>query len=73
MSKQLKGIVTSVKMKNTATVSVERKSIHPLYRKGIKQTKKYHAAYDQVVKEGDRVTIVETRPLSKTKCWKILK
>lgn len=70
--KQLEGVVMSVKMKKTATVLVERKKIHPVYKKGIKTTKKYHAHDELGVKEGDRVKIQGCRPMSKTKKWKIV-
>jgi small subunit ribosomal protein S17 len=67
------GVVTSDKMAKTITVAVERKVKHPIYGKFIKKTTKFHA-HDE--KEecgvGDVVTIMETRPLSKTKRWRLL-
>ncbi|MGB9706846.1 MAG: 30S ribosomal protein S17 [Microgenomates group bacterium] len=70
--KILEGVVTSTKMKKTATVLVERFKVHPLYKKRVKVKKKYHA-HDQLgVKVGDRVKIQECRPISKTKRWKII-
>lgn len=66
------GRVVSTKMDQTAVVAVETKKIHPLYKKGVKKTKKYPAHDELGVKEGDLVKIVETRPISKTKKWKIV-
>lgn len=68
----LSGTVVSNKMDKTITVSVERVIKHPLYGKYIKRTKKIHAhdAQNQC-KEGDKVTIEETRPISKSKAWKL--
>jgi small subunit ribosomal protein S17 len=71
--KKIEGVVTSNKMDKTITVRVERLVKHPLYGKYIKK----HAAYkahdkDNRAKEGDKVVIVETRPLSKTKRWSLL-
>jgi len=70
--KQFEGLVTSTKMEKTAVVAVERKKIHPLYKKGIRVRKKYHVHDELGVKVGDRVRIIETRPISKTKKWKIV-
>lgn len=66
------GRVVSTKMDQTAVVAVETKKIHPLYKKRVKKTKKYPAHDELGVKEGDLVKIVETRPISKTKKWKIV-
>lgn len=66
------GRVVSTKMDQTAVVAVETKKMHPLYKKRFKKTKKYHAHDELGVKEGDLVKIVETRPISKTKKWKIV-
>ncbi len=67
------GVVTSDKADKTVTVQVERQFAHPLYGKRVKQTKKYHAHDEEnQFKEGDVVKIVETRPLSKTKRWRVL-
>lgn len=73
LRKQKTGIVTSDKMDKTITVSVLRKVRHPLYGKFIKKTKKY-AAHDEENKcgIGDTVTIMETRPLSKRKRWRLV-
>lgn len=67
------GVVTSAKMNKTVTVTVERRFPHPLYGKGVKRTKKYHAHDENnEYRVGDTVRIVETRPLSKTKRWRVL-
>jgi len=70
----LTGRVVSDKMNKTVTVLVERKVKHPLYGKVMVRSKKYHA-HDETndVKEGDLVEIAETRPVSKTKAWKVSK
>jgi len=70
--KTLVGKVVSVKMDKTAVVSVERREPHPLYRKIVRSTKRYkaHDPYNRAVL-GDVVRIVETRPLSKEKRWRI--
>ncbi|MBK8443867.1 MAG: 30S ribosomal protein S17 [Sphingobacteriales bacterium] len=67
------GIVTSNKADKTITVSIERKERHPLYGKFIKKTKKFHAHDEKnECNEGDTVRITETRPLSKTKRWRLV-
>ena len=67
------GTVVSDKTDKTVTVKVERKEKHPLYGKIIRRSKKYHA-HDESneFKPGDVVRIEETRPISKTKTWKVL-
>ncbi|PJE67366.1 30S ribosomal protein S17 [Candidatus Shapirobacteria bacterium CG10_big_fil_rev_8_21_14_0_10_40_9] len=70
--KEFKGKVVSAKMAKTATVLVVRQKIHPLYKKRIRVGKKYHVHDDLGVKKGDQVKFVETRPISKTKRWKIV-
>jgi small subunit ribosomal protein S17 len=70
--KKLSGLVTSTKMKKTATVLVERFKIHPVYKKRMKTKKKFHAHDELGVKVGDRVIIGEIKPISKTKSWQIL-
>ena len=69
----LVGTVVSDKTDKTVTVLVERKVKHPLYGKIIRRSKKYHA-HDETneFKTGDQVRIEETRPISKTKTWKVL-
>ena len=67
------GIVTSNKAEKSITVSIERKERHPLYGKFIKKTKKFHAHVEKnECNEGDTVRIMETRPLSKTKRWRLV-
>lgn len=67
------GVVTSDRMDKTVTVSVERRFAHPLYGKGVKRTKKYHVHDpNNEYQVGDTVRITETRPLSKTKRWRVL-
>ena len=67
------GTVVSDKTDKTVTVNVERKEKHPLYGKIIRRSKKYHA-HDEAneFKPGDTVRIEETRPISKTKTWRVL-
>ena len=67
------GTVVSDKTDKTVVVKVERKVKHPLYGKIIRRSKKYHA-HDEgnEFKPGDTVRIEETRPISKTKTWKVL-
>ena len=69
----LEGEVVSDKMDKTITVLVERRFMHPLYKKYIKKTDKY-AAHDEnnACKVGDSVQIVECRPISKRKTWTVL-
>ena len=67
------GTVVSSKMDKTAIVAVERKVAHPVYGKQMVRTKKYYAQDEEnAVREGDVVKIAETRPLSKTKRWRIV-
>lgn len=70
--KKFKGRVISTKMDKTAVVEVGRYQIHPVYKKRMKIKKKYHVHDELGVKEGERVIFGETRPISKTKKWKIL-
>jgi small subunit ribosomal protein S17 len=72
MRKSRVGVVLSDKMQKTVIVTVERQYIHPQYGKTLKKTKKY-VAHDEAgqAKAGDIVRIVETRPLSKTKRWRV--
>jgi small subunit ribosomal protein S17 len=70
----LTGVVTSDKMDKTVTVLVERRVMHPVLGKVVRRSKKYHAhSPDNAFKTGDTVMIEETRPLSKTKAWKVSK
>ncbi len=66
------GRVVSDKMDHTITVAVERRFKHPLYRKYMRRTTKLHAHdKDNTCRIGDTVRIIECRPLSKTKCWRL--
>ena len=68
------GRVVSDKMEKTLTVLIERRVKHPLYGKIIVQSKKFHAHNDNnEAKQGDLVEIEETRPVSKTKAWRVSK
>jgi small subunit ribosomal protein S17 len=67
------GLVTSNKMTKTITVEVERKVKHPIYGKFVKKTSKFHAHDEKnECNIGDLVKIMETRPLSKTKRWRLV-
>jgi small subunit ribosomal protein S17 len=67
------GLVVSDKMDKTVVVAVETRKVHPLYKKAIKGTKKYKAHNgNNACKIGDKVKIVETRPLSKEKSWRVM-
>lgn len=70
--KARQGTVVSDRMDKTVVVAVERRTAHPLYGKMIKRTKRYHA-HDEAndARTGDTVRIVETRPLSRTKRWRV--
>jgi small subunit ribosomal protein S17 len=67
------GIVTSDKMDKTAVVSIVELVRHPLYGKAVKKTVKFKAHDEEnICKIGDRVKIMETRPLSRDKRWRIV-
>lgn len=67
------GFVTSNKMAKTITVAVERKVKHPIYGKFVKKTTKFHAHDEKnECSIGDLVKIMESRPLSKTKRWRLV-
>jgi small subunit ribosomal protein S17 len=69
----LTGKVVSDKMDKTVTVLVERQLMHPVYKKFIKRSKKFHAHDENnQFKVGDQVSIVEVPPMSKTKRWAVL-
>ena len=69
----LSGVVVSSKSNKTITVDVTRRIKHKLYKKIIRQTKKYHAHDENnQYNIGDTVSIIETRPISKQKKWKVL-
>jgi len=67
------GVVVSDKMDKTVVVEIRRRTTHPLYRKTINRSEKLHA-HDESndVRVGDRVRVAETRPLSKTKRWRVV-
>ena len=69
----MQGVVVSDKQDKTVTVLVERRVMHPLYKKYVKKSKKY-AAHDESnsSKVGDTVSIQECRPLSKRKRWEVV-
>jgi small subunit ribosomal protein S17 len=70
--KEFIGIVKSDKMDKTIVVAVETKALHPLYKKYITRTKKLKA-HDETndAKTGDKVKVIECRPVSREKCWKL--
>jgi len=70
--KIFKGKVVSTKMAKTATVVVERILVHPIYKKRFKRARKFQVHDELGVKIGDKVSFVATRPISKTKKWKII-
>ena len=71
--KILDGIVVSDKGDKSITVLVERKYQHPVLQKVIKSKKKYRVHDEKnIFKSGDKVSIIETRPISKTKRYKVL-
>ncbi len=73
MRKQRIGVVSSNKADKTISVLVERKLRHPIYGKFVKKSKKF-MAHDEKneCNIGDTVKIMETRPLSKNKCWRLV-
>ncbi|MBB63684.1 MAG: 30S ribosomal protein S17 [Waddliaceae bacterium] len=67
------GVVVSTKMDKTAVVLVQTKMRHPVYQKVVLRGKKYYAHDEKnLAKEGDTVTIAETRPMSKLKRWRLV-
>ena len=69
----LTGVVISSNLNKTITVNVTRRIKHKLYKKIIRQTKKYHAHDEKnEFKIGDNVSIVESKPISKLKKWKVI-
>ena len=73
LRKERIGLVTSNKMEKSIVVSVERKVKHPKYKKFIKRTSSFMAHDDKnECNIGDTVRIMETRPLSKNKCWRLV-
>ena len=73
LRKERTGVVTSNKMDKSITVAIKWKETHPIYGKFVNKTKKYHA-HDEKNEcgIGDTVKIMETRPLSKTKRWRLV-
>ena len=72
LRKERIGLVTSNKMDKSIVVAVQRKVKHPMYGKFVKQTSKF-VAHDEKEEcnPGDTVKIIETRPISKNKCWRL--
>lgn len=65
------GVVVSARMQKTVVVAVERLVRHPVYRKTVKKTATFMAHDEKGAQRGDRVRIVETRPLSRHKRWRV--
>ena len=73
LRKTRQGVVISNKMENSIVVAAKFKEKHPLYGKFVQKTKKYHAHDENnEAQVGDTVLIMETRPLSKTKRWRLV-
>lgn len=73
LRKERVGVVSSNKMNKTITVAVKWKEKHPIYGKFVNKTKKYHAHDEKnECNIGDTVRIMETRPLSRTKRWRLV-
>lgn len=72
VKKALKGVVVSDKMDRAVVVQVTRFVSHPMYHKRMRKMNKFHAQNDIGAKKGDSVEIVQTRPISKTKFWKVI-
>ncbi len=70
--KQAKGTVVSNKMNNTVVVKIDRKIAHPQYKKIVVRSSKVYAHNDNELNIGDTVTIMETRPISKLKRWRVV-
>ncbi|MFW6034977.1 MAG: 30S ribosomal protein S17 [Halothermotrichaceae bacterium] len=71
--KQLVGVVVSDKMDKTVSVAVERRTQHPLYKRVVKKTNTFKAHDENnECNEGDKIRVMETRPLSKTKRWRVV-
>lgn len=66
------GVVTSDKMTKTVTVVLERRFAHPVYGKQITRSKSVKARNEKDAKLGDTVRIMETRPIAKTVCWRVV-
>ena len=73
LRKERIGVVVSNKMDKSITVAIKRKEKHPIYGKFVNKMTKFVAeCLDESCKEGDTVRIMETRPLSKTKRWRLV-
>ena len=73
LRKTRQGVVTSNKMVKTVVVAARFKDMHPIYGKFVLKTKKYHAHDEKnECNVGDKVLLMETRPLSKTKRWRVV-
>ena len=73
LRKTRQGVVISTKMEKTIVVATTFKEKHPIYGKFVSKTKKYHVHDEKnECNVGDTVLIMETRPLSKTKCWRLV-
>ena len=73
LRKERIGVVSSNKMDKSITVAVKWKEKHPIYGKFVNKTKKYHAHDEKnECQIGDKVRLMETRPLSKTKRWRLV-
>ncbi|MCL2442552.1 MAG: 30S ribosomal protein S17 [Treponema sp.] len=71
--KEFIGIVESDKMEKSIVVAIETLTLHPLYKKYVKRAKKVKAHDEKnEAKQGDRVRVIECRPISKEKCWKLV-
>ena len=71
--KEFIGMVKSNKMEKTIVVSIETLTLHPLYKKYIKRSKKVKAHDEKNdARIGDRVRVIECRPISREKCWKLV-
>ncbi len=72
-NREFVGVVTSDKMSKTITVQVNTKKLHRLYKKYVSRSKKYKAHDEKNdAHVGDTVRIVESRPISKDKCWRLV-
>jgi len=73
LRKERIGIVSSNKMDKSITVTVDRKVKHPIYGKFVTKSNKFHAHDENNdCGIGDKVRIMETRPISKSKCWRLI-
>lgn len=73
LRKVRQGVVVSDKMDKTIVIASKFKEMHPMYGKFVQRTKKYHVHDEKnEAKIGDKVLIMETRPLSKTKRWRLV-